>query len=189
MIKSNASKVTSFLFDNNYIDNIKYDYEVYLYGFEILIASILNLATTLLIGVIFDKFIHTIVFLICYCSLRQFSGGYHSNTYKNCYITFILIFISTILIANHLDSINLKPLIILFSVLNWICICLQGPVEHINNPLTYLEFIKYYRYVIFIATLVLLFIVINNKYFIYSSLALFWINILMNIEFIKNRRI
>ncbi|MEF9992020.1 MAG: hypothetical protein RR835_08560 [Peptostreptococcaceae bacterium] len=40
MIKSSANKVTSFLYYNKYIDSDKYDYEVYLYGFESLIALI-----------------------------------------------------------------------------------------------------------------------------------------------------
>lgn len=194
MIKSSSKKVTSFLFYNNYIDSNKYGYEVYLYGFEILIASILNILATLIIGLLFGKFIHTIVFLSCYCPLRQFSGGYHANNYRKCFITFICIFLITIFISNNLDYHNLKLIIILFSVLNWINIFVVAPIENINNPLTELEKIKYKRNVRVISSIVFLFIVINIKYlwrydyFIYSFSALFWINTMINIEIIKNRR-
>lgn len=55
------------------------DFEIYRYGFETLIYFIVNISVALLIGIIFDRFIHTIVFLSCYCTLRQFTGGYHAK--------------------------------------------------------------------------------------------------------------
>lgn len=187
MVKSSANKVTSFLYYNNYIDSDKYDYEVYLYGFETLIASVLNSVAILLIGLLFDRFIHAIVFLACYCPLRQFAGGYHADTYKRCFLTFIGIFLVTIFLANNLVNIDLKPLIILFSLLNWASICLLSPVEHINNPLTYTEKIKYKKNARLIVTVILLFIFVSKKYFIYSTFALFWINIMLNVAFIKKQ--
>ncbi len=187
MIKSSANKVTSFLYCNNYIDSAKYDYEVYLYGFEILVASILNSVAILLIGLLFDRFIHSVVFLICYCPLRQFAGGYHADTYKRCFFIFICIFLLTIFLSNNLGNIGLRHLIILFSTLNCISICILSPVEHVNNPLTDVERIKYKKNTRLITILIFLFIVINKNYFIYSAFALFWINIMMNIALIKNR--
>ncbi|GAA0106761.1 accessory gene regulator B family protein [Paraclostridium sordellii] len=187
MIKSSANKATSFLYYNNYIDSDKYDYEVYLYGFEILIASILNSVAILGIGLLFDRFLYSIVFLACYCPLRQFAGGYHADTYKRCFFTFVFIFLLTIFLAEGLNHTELKPLIILFSILNWGSICLLSPVEHINNPLTDIERIKYKKNARLIATIILLFIAISNKYFIYSAFALFWINIMLNVAFVKNR--
>ena len=187
MVKSSANKVTSFLYYNNYIDSDKYDYEVYLYGFETLIASILNSVTILLIGLLFDRLIHSIVFLTCYCPLRQYAGGYHADTYKKCFFTFVTIFLATIVLANNLGYIGLKYLVLLLSVLNWGGICLLSPVEHVNNPLTKGERIKYKKNARLIATLILLFTFISKEYFIYSALALFWINIMLNVSFIKNR--
>lgn len=187
MVKSSTNKVTSFLYYNNYIDSDKYDYEVYVYGFEILIASILNSVAILLIGLLFNRFMHSIVFLACYCPLRQFAGGYHADTYKRCFFTFIVIFLLTIFLSNGLGHIELKPLIILFSILNWGSICLLSPVEHVNNPLMDTERIKYKKNARLIATIILLFISISNKYYIYSAFALFWINLMMNIAIIKNR--
>lgn len=187
MVKSSANKVTSFLYYNNYIDSDKYDYEVYLYGFESLIAVILNIISILLIGLVFDRFMHTIVFLACYCPLRQFTGGYHADTYEKCFFTFVIIFIGTILIANNLSDIGLKPLIILFSVLNWISICLLSPVQHFNKPLTDIEKIKYKKNARLISSVVLLFILVSKNYFIYSAFALFWINIMLNMAIIKKQ--
>lgn len=187
MIKSSANKVTSFLYYNKYIDSEKYDYEVYLYGFESLIALILNIISILLIGLVFHRFMHTIVFLVCYCPLRQFTGGYHADTYEKCFFTFVIIFIATILISNNLIDIGLKPLITLFSVLNWISIYLLSPVQHFNNPLDDTEKVKYKKKARLIATSVLLFIFVNKNYYIYSAFALFWINIMLNMAIIKKQ--
>lgn len=187
MIKSSANKVTSFLYYNNYIDSDKYEYEVYLYGFESLIALIINLVSILLIGLLFDRFMHTVVFLACYCPLRQFTGGYHADSYEKCFFTFVVIFIATIFAANNLVYAGLKYLIRLFSVLNWISICILSPVDHINNILMDTEKAKYKKKAILIATLVLLFIFVSEDYFIYSAFALFWINIMLNMALIKKQ--
>lgn len=187
MIKSSANKVTSFLYYNNYIDSDKYDYEVYLYGFESIISLILNTASILLIGLLFDRFMHTVVFLLCYYPLRQFTGGYHADTYEKCFFTFVIIFMATILISNNLIYVGLKPLIILFSVLNWISIYLLSPVQHFNNPLDDTERVKYKKKARLIATSVLLFIFVSKNYYIYSAFALFWINIMLNAAIIKKQ--
>lgn len=187
MIKSSANKVTSFLYYNNYIDSDKYEYEVYLYGFESIIALTLNIVSILLIGALFDRFIHTVVFLLCYCPLRQFTGGYHADTYEKCFFTFVLIFIATIFVSNNLVHAEIKLLILLFSIINWSSICLLSPVDHINNILEDDEKIKYKKKARLIATLVLLFIFVSKNYFIYSAFSLFWINILLNVALIKNK--
>lgn len=94
MFKSYASKITSFLIENKEINQD--DYEVYKYGFEVLIAFIVNIAIVLSIGLLFNKIFYSIAFLICYCPIRQFAGGYHANNYTKCLLIFILIFILTI---------------------------------------------------------------------------------------------
>ena len=88
MFKSYANKITSFLIENKEIN--KDDYEIYKYGFEVLIAFIVNTVVILSIGLLFNKLFYSIVFLICYCPIRQFAGGYHANNYTKCLLIFIL---------------------------------------------------------------------------------------------------
>ncbi|HEL3285993.1 TPA: accessory gene regulator B family protein, partial [Clostridioides difficile] len=58
MIKSLARKATLFLLDNK---SIKLNqYELYLYGFETLIALIINILVILLVSIILSKFIETV---------------------------------------------------------------------------------------------------------------------------------
>ena len=87
MFKSLSYRITDILVNNGIIEID--DFEIYRYGFETLIYFIVNISVALLIGIIFDRFIHTIVFLSCYCTLRQFTGGYHAKNYTECTLTFL----------------------------------------------------------------------------------------------------
>src|SRR5699024_12526038 len=102
MFKSYANKITSFLIENKEIN--KDDYEIYKYGFEVLIAFIVNTVVILSIGLLFNKLFYSIVFLICYCPIRQFAGGYHANNYTKCLLIFILIFILIINTSSNVFS-------------------------------------------------------------------------------------
>lgn len=193
MIKSYADKVTSFLFVNNYIDNTKYKYNVYLYGFEILIASLINILAILMIGAIFNKFINAIIFLACYCPIRQFSGGYHAENYRKCFFSFLCIFLITILISNILIVKDRGLLIGMFSIFNLIIISILSPIENKNNPLTKEDKINYKKKSMLITNFITILILISTnfnltyEYSIYGSLALFWINMMMILEVIKTR--
>lgn len=60
MFKSLSYRITDILVNNGIIEID--DFEIYRYGFETLIYFIVNISVALLIGIIFDRFIHTIVF-------------------------------------------------------------------------------------------------------------------------------
>ncbi|MEF9992530.1 MAG: accessory gene regulator B family protein [Romboutsia sp.] len=158
MFKSYASKITSFLIENKEID--KEDYEVYKYGFEILIAFITNIVIVLIIGLLFNKIFYSIVFLACYCPIRQFAGGYHANNYTNCLLIFILIFILTMNIPLNVDSQIYTLIIFTISTLSCIGIFILAPLEHRNNPLTLSEIKKYKKIskilagIVYISTLI-----------------------------------
>ena len=141
MFKSYASKITSFLIENKEINQD--DYEVYKYGFEVLIAFIVNIAIVLSIGLLFNKIFYSIAFLICYCPIRQFAGGYHANNYTKCLLIFILIFILTINTSSNVDSQIYTLMIFIISTLSYTGIFILAPIEHRNNPLTLREIKKY----------------------------------------------
>ncbi|MDX5701746.1 accessory gene regulator B family protein, partial [Clostridioides difficile] len=74
MFKSLSYKFANILVRNEVIEDE--DFEIYRYGFETLVYFIINISVALLIGIALNKFIQTIIFLVCYCTLRQFTGGY-----------------------------------------------------------------------------------------------------------------
>ncbi|MGL5716597.1 MAG: accessory gene regulator ArgB-like protein [Paraclostridium sp.] len=191
MIKSISNRITSFLVCNKSIENE--DSEVCSYGLEILISSLINLVVVLILGVIFRKFIQTVVFVICYCSIRQYSGGYHANTHIKCIFTFLCMYLVTVFVSGEIDSVYLKSIVVLIGALNWLNIYLLVPVEHINNPLSDFEKDKNKKNARIISTLILICMLIGAsigytyEYIIYGVLALCWVNFMLILQIVKNR--
>jgi accessory gene regulator B len=191
MIKFLSDKITCYLEENKLINSE--DNEVCSYGLEVLISSLTNSVIILILGIILNKFIQTVVFVSCYCYIRQFAGGYHANSHGKCIFTFLCMYLITILVIGNINYIPLKFVIIAISILNWLSIYLLVPVEHVNNPLNNSEVVKNKKIARIRVTLFLLFIVIGAQfqgvyeYILYSSLALFWINFMLILQVVKNK--
>ncbi|SCH44981.1 MULTISPECIES: accessory gene regulator ArgB-like protein [unclassified Romboutsia] len=183
MFKSLSYKFADMLSKNDIIEDE--DFEIYRYGFETLIYFIVNISVALFIGAIFDRFIHTIIFLTCYCSIRQFTGGYHARNYTECTLTFVVIYTITIFMANNININKYKYLLILFMIFSMYIIYKIAPQEHRNKPLSKEEKEKYKRVVMKIVGLIsIIFIAsilfnIFKEYIIYSLLAIIWTCILL----------
>lgn len=183
MFKSLSYRLTDVLINNKIIENE--DFEIHRYGFETLIYFIVNISVALSIGIIFDRFIHTIVFLSCYCTLRQFTGGYHARNYTECTLTFAAIYLITIFLANNIDIFRYKYLSIIILIVSSYIIYKLAPLEHRNKPLSNDEKHRYRMIAMKImSVIVLIFIVgiVSNsfvEYLVYSLFAIIWINLLL----------
>lgn len=192
MIKSISGKISSFLVYNKSIDSE--DSEICSYGLEILISSLINSLIILALGLMLGKLTQTIVFLLCYCSIRRCAGGYHSNTHRNCIFSFVCMYLITIIITCNIDSIHLKPAILLIGILNWISIYMLVPVEHENNPLDNIEKVKHKKSARIRVTVVLISMIIClslyslYEYGLYCLLSLCWVNFMLILQVLKIRR-
>lgn len=74
-------------------NNKSKDVEVISYGIELLLSSVVNLILVLMIGTYFFGILKTIAFILVFCPLRQFSGGFHANSYLGCSIGFLVLFL------------------------------------------------------------------------------------------------
>ncbi len=113
------------------------DIEIYKYGFETICSTIIGFVITLAIGMIFRMFFLSVAYYAIFVTIRQFTGGYHANSYFKCNLTFAVVttlvfeftkmavYSQTYTIPNH----------ILFLVLSFIVILYFAPVENENKPL------------------------------------------------------
>lgn len=62
------------------------DKAIYVYGFQQGCIILLNILTTIGIGVLFSRVIESVVFLLVYMPLRSYAGGYHAKTPLQCYL-------------------------------------------------------------------------------------------------------
>ncbi|GMQ64737.1 accessory gene regulator ArgB-like protein [Vallitalea maricola] len=142
MIYEFSNKISSKLIDKNIIKED--DKEVYTYGFEIIISSLLILIGMVILGIIFRCLLKVIVFILFFCSLRVQAGGYHAKSHWKCFIYFLLSCFLAILISHLLLDFD-KNLIIIILVLIESCIIIisYAPVDTINKPLGSSEKVAY----------------------------------------------
>jgi len=60
--------------------------EVYIYGLELIISTVVGLASILLISCLMFELKSGLIFIIMFVPLRLFTGGYHAATYGKCFI-------------------------------------------------------------------------------------------------------
>lgn len=106
--------------------------EFYKYGIEITVSSIFNVLIILALSLIFNEFAMGILFLLVFIPLRQFTGGYHADTYLKCNLLFalcyisLMVFIKLIHVPTYIDVIILLCHIILATI--------AYPIENKNKP-------------------------------------------------------
>lgn len=125
------------------------DAEIYIYGINQILVSVLNVSSALIIGLVFGVFFEITVFMAAYIPLRSFAGGYHAKTPLRCYI-FSVIMVTVV-------SIGMKYLYIAdwvyYAVLSAsaLVVIILAPVEDSNKPLDETEHKVYKKRTMLIA--------------------------------------
>lgn len=151
MITVISKHISSFILKNS--DNGSQELnDIYNYGIEILISSLLNIMLILLIGFFTGTFLQSLVFLLCFIPLRQFTGGWHANTYFKCNLVFCISYILVISLTflfTHIENIHLICTLLLSGFIPVLIFC---PVENRNKRILKrkkLKFTSILFYIIF----------------------------------------
>ncbi len=109
-------------------------FEIYKYGFELLISSLIGISLILIIGYLSNTFFDSLVFLICFILLRQCTGGYHSKTYLSCNLSFITVYLIFIYYRSNI-MFSYEGLFITV-IMSIVIIFLLAPIEHKNKKMS-----------------------------------------------------
>ncbi len=131
-----ANAITDYYCKKNIIAEDKK--EIYCYGFQLIIADVINYTIIMALGIIFDRILDSIVFLITLCGIRQFSGGFHAKTFTVCRLSFIATYISVLAISYIISNLHIGY-VALINILCFIFISWLAPIEHPNKPMTALQ--------------------------------------------------
>lgn len=132
MIISLAQYIAGFLLQNDAIDGKKLD--IYIYGFEILISSIINILIALIIGFVFSQAIECVIFLVIFIYMRKYCGGYHAETYLKCNVIFAINIILVMLIVK--ESANYPMYVyLLISIICLAAVALFAPIANKYKPI------------------------------------------------------
>ncbi|HJC23240.1 MAG TPA: accessory gene regulator B family protein [Candidatus Eisenbergiella merdavium] len=123
-----AETLTNFLLESGEI--AEEDYQIYKYGFTVMLEKGIFLALCLGFAISLNKEIISILFFFIFIPLRSFAGGLHLDHYITCLILSVLSYLFVLLMSNILIS---PEVTILISVFALMCISLTYPVENINR--------------------------------------------------------
>ncbi|MBS5788649.1 MAG: accessory gene regulator B family protein [Clostridioides difficile] len=189
MVESCANKITSYLIKKETIDAD--DYELYQYAFETIVALIIQLSIILIIGFTLNRFTETLLFLVFYCPIRQFSGGFHAENYRRCLLAFMILYLINTNVLEKIIEQQSNLLMIVITFISFIGIYFLAPQEHRNVPLTAEEKKRYKRITLkFSGLLVLLSAIginftITYDYAIYGASVIVCVYIMLILGVIK----
>ena len=140
MFKHIAEELSIALLRNNIIDMEKR--ECYIYGLESAIPKIFLYTFILITALLTNSLLISAVFIFCYISLRQYTGGYHCKTAEMCLLLSFLIYLFVLLIYRFQWGFT-NVFIMILSLFSVVVILLMSPIESSNKPLESMEKKKY----------------------------------------------
>ena len=192
MIEAISEKITGFLVDSNEISEDINEFRCYKYGIEIALSSILNIVLILSIGAVTGRFIESVIFLAVFIPIRQFSGGYHADTYFRCNMFFCISFVMVLLLFEILKVYNSVYLLLAIDLFSLSIIAFFSPIENRNKPIPAEKRMGLKLKAILISALISLVSLIMHCYsVVYGSLlscTLLMISVLIISGKIKERR-
>lgn len=109
--------------------------DVYQYGVELSVSTLIGLLIVLAIGVLSGRFTESVIFYIVFCLTRAFCGGFHAHSHLLCKLTFTCVIILVLAMNLVLDPIESYFWFALY-LYSLIIVCTFAPVENPNKNLT-----------------------------------------------------
>ena len=141
MIHTIAQKTADIFCRQNVADEEKK--EIYIYGIELLVSSLIGAVLILGISIGIGKIWSGVVFLSVFILVRQYTGGYHADTYVRCNAAFVLTYLLTVGIWIFCRVHDLKVAVWFILLGAYIIMAVLAPVENKNKPLDDEEVKKY----------------------------------------------
>lgn len=114
-------------------------YEVYVYGFELILSSIVNILILVAISIYLREPFAWLFFLIPFIPQRVTAGGYHASSHSKCIVVGAITFLVSLSLVGLIPN-NLRSLFsIIVSLSNLVTVLLLSPVQSKNKPLTVSE--------------------------------------------------
>ena len=168
-IEKISQSVVAFICRNMQVDDEMA--EVYKYGIEIIVSSLINFLLILISSLILGDLLAGIVFMTLFVLLRSYTGGYHAETYLRCNIAFICTYLATYVIAQAISVVEHNIVITgVALVLAYIPIWIFAPVKNRHKYLSEgkIRFSRVVSAVVyFLSTVIAMILCINNIWYGY----------------------
>lgn len=183
MIHTIAQKTADIFCIQNVADKEKK--EIYVYGIELLISSLIGIVLVLGLSIGLGKVWSGVVFLAVFILVRQYTGGYHADTYVRCNMAFLLTYLLSVGIWTFCRQRDVKVAVWLILLGAYIAMAAIAPVENKNKPLTGEEMQRYkWKSILIYSAFIMAFLVmdISGVFYgvcLYIKIILIMITVLM----------
>lgn len=133
MLHTLSKRIAFLLFSDG-----EYPIEVYVYGIELIISSLIGELIVFCLGLLLGKLIETIIFILLIKYIRIYSGGFHAKTYIVCNMVFISSYLLSVLISHCLCNVPERIIIMLMLVTTLVTVLAMltlAPIENVNKPI------------------------------------------------------
>jgi accessory gene regulator B len=113
------------------IDKMKY----YTYGIELVLNNLIIFLSITVISILTDNVLISLAYVLTYCPIRNYVGGYHCKTYAKCYFTTLTLYILMLISDTYLSGNRLIVSCILFVITTPI-ILVFTPVDYGNGTIS-----------------------------------------------------
>jgi len=133
MLSEISNKLAQSLVKN--MKDVRYDQEVYVYGFELVISTLACWTTIVITSLLLCNVISGVVFIVTFSTLRIFAGGYHAESYLKCFIISNLFYIVLMMTMRILSGMTVLIWLSLFLVCSGY-ILKRAPIINPNQPIS-----------------------------------------------------
>ncbi len=111
--------------------------EIYEYGFEMIISTILGFLITLFIGILLQSVWLSLLYYVIFVLMRQLIDGYRANTDWKCNTVFFVVTFFTVGMEKiiYINQMYTFPLHVLLLIASTMVIWNDTPIENVNKPL------------------------------------------------------
>ena len=135
MVEKFAINLVDQMLENKMI--VEQQKEYYIYSLILQIERIITLGTILIISYVEDNLILTVLFLIFFLTLRARTGGFHCNTFEQCYIGTTLTYALIAVLADY--GVHYWKFLLAILFLAIATVVAIGTVNHPNMYMNSLE--------------------------------------------------
>lgn len=138
MLKSISNSLANYLVKNGADPEME---EVYAYGIECTLSTLLILALLIAAGFTLGKPIQMLVFIAAWLPLRMLVGGAHANTHWACTLVSVGLGTVSVWLSDYINMLH-PTIIITIAVICYIVFFITAPVVHKNHPISHRRYHK-----------------------------------------------
>lgn len=110
--------------------------EVYQYGYEIIISTIITFLIVLISGIVLKCLPAALLYFLIFAVMRLICGGYHAQHYWSCNTLFAVVTVSVLLLFKFFPMDGIAAIHYTFLLFSILVVFVYAPVENENKSIS-----------------------------------------------------